>query len=159
MQCPTCRLINPDTALRCDCGYDFQSRQMERPYQDLKTPPPARSDPPGVRPLTVIAAIAVLVLGFFGIDPVGLLSDPQAVVELASGMNAGTTLANYERLQTGITYAQACELLGKTGTETSRIEMTGYVIVMYSWQGNGLANMNAMFQNDKLISKAQFGLR
>lgn len=41
MKCPTCRLINPDTALRCDCGYDFQSGKMERPYHDVKTPMPA----------------------------------------------------------------------------------------------------------------------
>jgi hypothetical protein len=30
MDCPTCGLINPPTAQRCDCGYDFvQRRQME----------------------------------------------------------------------------------------------------------------------------------
>ena len=37
MKCPTCRLVNPDTALRCDCGYDFQSGKMEQPYHDGKT--------------------------------------------------------------------------------------------------------------------------
>ena len=38
MKCPTCKLINPDTALRCDCGYNFQNGRMEQPYQDAKTP-------------------------------------------------------------------------------------------------------------------------
>ena len=39
MNCPRCKLINPDTALRCDCGYDFESKTVERPYftQDLPT--------------------------------------------------------------------------------------------------------------------------
>ena len=32
MKCPNCRLINPDTALRCDCGYDFQSKQVKESY-------------------------------------------------------------------------------------------------------------------------------
>lgn len=29
MKCPNCGLENPDTALRCDCGYDFASGQMK----------------------------------------------------------------------------------------------------------------------------------
>ena len=32
MNCPTCGLINPDTALRCDCGYDFASREVKDSY-------------------------------------------------------------------------------------------------------------------------------
>src|SRR4051812_46683345 len=30
--CPKCGLINPPSAQRCDCGYDFVSRQMEASY-------------------------------------------------------------------------------------------------------------------------------
>ena len=32
MECPRCGLINPDSAQRCDCGYDFQTQTVERPY-------------------------------------------------------------------------------------------------------------------------------
>lgn len=31
-KCPACSLINPSEALRCDCGYDFPSGQIEQSY-------------------------------------------------------------------------------------------------------------------------------
>lgn len=34
MICPRCRLINPDSALRCDCGYDFPSGTVKASYLD-----------------------------------------------------------------------------------------------------------------------------
>ena len=32
MKCPNCGLINPESALRCDCGYDFPSGTMKESY-------------------------------------------------------------------------------------------------------------------------------
>ncbi len=32
MECPRCGLLNPDFALRCDCGYDFESKTVQKPY-------------------------------------------------------------------------------------------------------------------------------
>jgi hypothetical protein len=151
--CPVCGQQNNLSAQFCQkCGIQYGETAPE-------PAPEKKAEPASTRLPAVLAAIVVFVLGFIGIDPIGLLSRPEAVVELATGANAGITLANYERLQTGISYAQACEILGKTGTEMSRSEMVGYVTVMYSWQGDGVANMNAMFQNGKLVSKAQFGLK
>jgi hypothetical protein len=32
MDCPNCKLVNPPTATRCDCGYDFQMHTMRESY-------------------------------------------------------------------------------------------------------------------------------
>jgi hypothetical protein len=158
MKCPNCELINPDTALRCDCGHDLRGGQIAR-HDGESAPAPARSETSRTRPLAVVGALVVFALGLVGIDPVGLLSDPEAVVELATGANAGITMANYQRLQTGMSYAQACAILGKAGTETSQGNIVGSTTVIYEWKGDGMANMNAMFTDDKLVTKAQYGLK
>ncbi len=32
MDCPRCKLTNPESAQRCDCGYDFETKTVEKPY-------------------------------------------------------------------------------------------------------------------------------
>lgn len=35
MKCPNCGLFNPDSAERCDCGYDWPTGRMKASYLDL----------------------------------------------------------------------------------------------------------------------------
>ena len=32
MKCPNCGLENPESAIRCDCGYDFASKEAKESY-------------------------------------------------------------------------------------------------------------------------------
>ncbi|HMU33877.1 MAG TPA: DUF3862 domain-containing protein [Pyrinomonadaceae bacterium] len=70
-------------------------------------------------------------------------------------------MANYSKLKTGMKYAEVVKILGEEGEELSSNEIGGTKTVMYKWDGAAGwgANMNAMFQNDKLVSKSQFGLK
>jgi hypothetical protein len=70
----------------------------------------------------------------------------------------GLTKANYLRIQTGMTYAEVIEILGEPGEELSRNELAGTTTIMYAWKRWTGANMNALFQNGRLVQKAQFGL-
>ena len=41
MECKNCGLLNPDTAMRCDCGYDFATHTMQAPYLVKPATPPS----------------------------------------------------------------------------------------------------------------------
>lgn len=69
------------------------------------------------------------------------------------------TLTQFARIQEWMSYAEVVDVLGKEGVELSRNYFAGYDTVMYQWVNRDGSNMNAMFQNDRLIQKAQFGLR
>lgn len=75
--------------------------------------------------------------------------------------SGGVTLANYDRLQTGMTYAQVVQILGKQGEKMSSNEVGSLKIEMYRWDGNGGrdSEMHAFFQNGKLDKKMQFALK
>jgi integrase len=36
MDCPNCKLVNPPTATRCDCGYDFETYTVQEPYLTVR---------------------------------------------------------------------------------------------------------------------------
>lgn len=73
------------------------------------------------------------------------------------------SLAEFNEITEGMTYDEVTGIIGGPGTVASSSDMAGTKTVMYTWEGSndsGLgANANAMFQNDKMITKAQFGLK
>lgn len=83
-----------------------------------------------------------------------------AAASPASASGCTVTKAQYAALSDGISYQQAVNILGCEGEELSSSDMAGYKTTMYMWEGNGFGgNMNAMFQNNAMVSKAQFGLK
>jgi hypothetical protein len=98
-----------------------------------------------------------------------------AALLIASAAEAGEfecqaiTIAQFGALKMGSSYADAVKVLGCEGQEMSRFElavpdypnprMTTVSTVMYAWRSeNPFSSVTAMFQNDKMISRAQFGL-
>jgi hypothetical protein len=75
---------------------------------------------------------------------------------------AGISKAEFEKIQTGMTYEEVVKIIGTEGELMSEVGEKGteYYTVMYSWDGEkGFgANANATFQGGKMMSKAQFGL-
>lgn len=107
----------------------------------------------------LIGFIVLMVLGRLSRESQdGNTGTPAASAPTASTPE-GITMAKYSQLQTGMSYEQVKSILGAAGEEMSSNEIGGTRTVMYQWKAGGFgANMNAMFQNDKLIQKAQAGL-
>jgi hypothetical protein len=70
------------------------------------------------------------------------------------------TLSEFQTISEGMTYDRVVEIIGSQGELTSSSAIGRDRAEMYTWKGSGSigANMNAMFQNGRMISKAQFGL-
>jgi hypothetical protein len=108
----------------------------------------------------VIAALVTGVLLVFGC--VILIS----TLSSDGGDAAAVTKAKYDQVREGMSYREVVHIMGSRGEENASSRMEGVPGVMrdlttkaYSWVNPDGSNMTALFQNDKLIVKAQFGLK
>ena len=73
------------------------------------------------------------------------------------------TKAEFDQLKDGMSYEEATKIIGGPGEVMSESGSKGDAAhtVMYTYKGEGSlgANANVMFQGEKLITKAQFGLK
>lgn len=95
---------------------------------------------------------------------VGVVAGGKAAHDVQQQQQANTiTLAQFNQIQNGMSYQQVVQIIGRQGTVMSEnnIDAGQFSVhtVMYTWEAGFMANMNAMFQNDKLMSKAQLGLK
>lgn len=79
----------------------------------------------------------------------------------AQNTSCDATLSAFNALREGMSIRQVESIIGCSGELLSQSDMAGYQTIMLAWSGEGSmgANMNAMFQNNAMIMKAQFGLR
>jgi len=57
MKCPRCGLISPEFAQRCDCGYDFTAKTIEKAYF-------TQTLPKDIKIFLIITVAANFVVGF-----------------------------------------------------------------------------------------------
>ena len=106
----------------------------------------------------------VALLSAFG-APGGAVGDLGKTIAAASGRPthygvspSGVTLRDFLTVRTGMNLGEVTAILG-SGTELSRSDIADYSTVMYSWKNRNGSNMNVIFQDGRVVSKAQFGLR
>lgn len=73
--------------------------------------------------------------------------------------SGAVTLANFNEVETGMTYGDVSEIFGNPGELTAQSEFGGHKSEIYSWKtARGFGNATVTFMNGEVQSKAQFGL-
>lgn len=67
-------------------------------------------------------------------------------------------MAKFKKIETGMTYAQCWNAMGRAGDLLSESEIVGFKNKVYSWSNPDGANCMVTFQEGKVISKTQAGL-
>jgi prepilin-type N-terminal cleavage/methylation domain-containing protein len=82
------------------------------------------------------------------------------VLARAKVHQSGVTLEQFNKLETGMTVDEVNSMLGP-GTLAARSGFAVFEVTGYTWQGNGDigANMSVQFENGRLTTKAQAGLK
>lgn len=73
--------------------------------------------------------------------------------------NPIVTLIKYQQIRENMSYSDVNAIVGVIGQEMSSTDISGETVVMYSWPNPDGSNITAFFQNDKLQTKSQFGLK
>jgi uncharacterized protein DUF3862 len=75
------------------------------------------------------------------------------------GAASWLTMAKYEAIREGMSYEEVVKIIGRKGQESSRSSMAGQTSVIYTWKTWTGSNVIVQFLNDRVVTKAQAGLR
>jgi hypothetical protein len=100
----------------------------------------------------IIAAVLLLIACIITLACLGIAGVWQS--------DSGVTLANFNRVETGMTYAEVSEIFGGPGDLSMETELAGTKMEVYSWRAKmGFGNATISFTDGRVASKVQFGLK
>lgn len=108
----------------------------------------------------VLAVIGVGWIFFVSTQISAIFKDPFAPNILTSSSKSQVvTMAKYNRIREGMTYREVTSIIGSSGEEQSSSSIAGNTFSTYVWQNENGSNAMIVFENGKVSTKAQFGLR
>ena len=107
-----------------------------------------------------MAVVVVAILGAIGVAVMWDGFDDATTVG-GRGDGVEVTLAEFDRIEVGMTLAEVERIIGGPGALMSSGGEGEYLTELYSWDGRGSlgANANVSLSGGKVIVKAQLGLR
>jgi hypothetical protein len=166
-RCPECGGAVEKGFNRCkNCGADIKPQNSDQKASAARIEgqaiPPAPVKKKPVAGYVLLVLVAIIVASYY----VQKGSIPLSKIGITNSSSQAVTMDKYLQIRDGMSYQEAIGIIGKTGEESSRNKIDGVpgvmetvVTVMYQWTNKDGTGMNAIFQNNKLVQKAQFGLR
>ena len=112
------------------------------------------------------AAGAIIVLGLASLGQSRTTEAPSRLVAAEDSSAAETkpcaaTRAEFHRLRTGMSYIEARRVVGCEGELISQLELSGIDTATVKWDAANayFGSLIVTFQNNRLVSRSQFGLR
>lgn len=81
-----------------------------------------------------------------------------ATTSSPSTSGSGLSMDKYNQIKNGMSRSEVENIIGK-GTELSSSSGGGYTFSSYQWKGEDYSSIVITFQNDKVMSKSQYGLK
>jgi hypothetical protein len=109
----------------------------------------------------LLACMMVAVIGVFGgpgrssRSSDGRFVMPQPIAAPAPVV----TKAEFDQIREGMSYEDVVRIIGASGDLQSSSDLAGFKTVMYAWMNSNGSNMNAMFQNGKLVLAGTFSMQ
>lgn len=95
----------------------------------------------------VTLAVGIFLAGVFNVDD---------IIEVAQGPGSPrVTLANYERVQVDMTYAEVTAIFRGPGVRTAQIELAGERLEFYTWKDMANGQATITFKNGLVTDKAE----
>jgi hypothetical protein len=116
-----------------------------------------------ISPVTILAiAVYMVIVGVVITMAFGsLISVTIPVTGAKSSPTPPVTMERYNKAQVGMNYQQVVNIMGQEGEQQGMsFDIIGLkTTIVYNWVNPDGSNMNAVFQNNLLVSKSQSGLK
>ncbi|NLK37819.1 MAG: DUF3862 domain-containing protein [Epulopiscium sp.] len=158
--CTKCgKPLQDGTAFCGECGQDVNSidEQQIEEMKEKSIDKRAKKGRGCLIPILCIVLIPIATVIFMSAQNSAI----QRNISGVSNESEYITMDEYNKIQSGMTYEQVCEIVGSAGEISAESNVGGYSTKIITWYGNGAAgsNANVTFMNNEVQSKAQAGLK
>jgi hypothetical protein len=110
--------------------------------------------------ILVVVLLCCCIVSVAGVAFYRSVFNTTEIVDLVtSGGNPNVTLANYNRVQIGMTYQEVVDVFGGPGVRSAQVTVAGKRLEFYSWMDTAGGQTTVVFKEGRVTKKSEDGLR